>query len=291
MKAFSKERSPGAAERVAQVTSDAHEQLQEWGCTATAIAGLARISARYRYDNCQEKIEQIVKRGGEVIQTDNGEAVQLPDFLEFDGERINGQCAEIATRVYKDLTREWLAQNDSLELTWLTGEPRTHFSGSESHHWLGVAPRGAKAEDMVAIDGSFLEISRQADNGYKPAAVYEGLPQSSYGRLAVELPLGELDYGDANDLFMHARAPSVIGLTRDLAHIVTLGFLIDRTTTDGHIRPLIHVTGADKQATAFYVNSAKAPIRYDQENIMSPDNHSEVGQLLKTIEGIRLTDR
>ena len=121
--------------------------------------------------------------------------------------------------------------------------------------------------------------------------MYEGLPQSSYGRLAVELPLGELDYGDANDLFMHARAPSVIGLTRDLAHIVTLGFLIDRTTTDGHIRPLIHVTGADKQATAFYVNSAKAPIRYDQENIMSPDNHSEVGQLLKTIEGIRLTDR
>lgn len=273
--------------RAAIVSEDARTQLEAWGCSDASIEELARIGGRYRYDNCLEKVEAIATRGGSIIRLQDTEGVLLPEFYDFTGDRRNGQCGEIATKIYRDVQEEWLPESGDLTVQWMRGEPRTHFKRQENHFWVGLGKKGVK--DIVTLDGSFLEISKQGANGYIMAEGL-GVPPSHRGGPDEAIPFGTMIY-DSDSLSADIKHASVLGVTRDLAHVALLSFVIDQTNLEGRIYPIIEFRDADKKREAVMLQGSKGALVCDPDRILSSAHIAEGRELVAVLAEMDLRDR
>lgn len=273
--------------RAAIVSEDARTQLEAWGCSDMSIEELSRIGGRYHYDNCLEKVEDIATRGGSIVRLQDSEGVLLPDFYDFTGDRRNGQCGEIASKIYRDVQEEWLPEAGDLTVQWIRGESRTHFKQGENHFWVGLGKKGVK--DIVALDGSFLEISKQGTNGYVMAEHLGWLPNHN-GGLDEAIPFGTMIY-DSDSFSTDIRYASVLGVTRDLAHVALLSFVIDQTNLKGHIYPLIQFRDADKKREAVMLQCDKGMLVCDPDRMLSSDHITEGRELVGVLAEMDLRDR
>lgn len=295
---YSLENLRAKPELICEVTEDARDTLREWGLSDELIDELAQLSAKYDYDSCLEKMEQIAQRGGIITRDGDREAILLPDYFDL-GERSGGQCGEIAAKVVRDLHADgWLQKaNDklgeddkqSLYPYLMYGNSRTHFNQvGQNHVWAALGPRNAKLDDLITVDGSFLEISRQSENGYRPTSIVED-PQSETFVEGFLAPMGDFDY-DANRYEANFLRPVVVGVTNDRSMVVMLGFVIDRATSEGEIRTLIQLSGPDGISKITCIRGANGISWHDPENLLTESLQSEVTQMLEATEQIEFTE-
>lgn len=288
-------------EQVCDVTEDAVDQMEKWGLSSYDIEKLAKLSAQFQYDDCLNKAEQIAQRGGIITKDRYGEGeegIVLPDLFDL-GDRTGGQCIEIAAKVIKAMHSEgWLnevneaneaAGRDRLYPYYLTGQSRTHFNGEGSTHvWAGLAPGNAKPEDIITIDGSFLEISCQATNEYQPRKIIQnpgGITRSSNFLLR----LGDL-VDDEESWSASLKDSAVIGVTDDRSLVICLAFVKDRSLDEDQIHPLIQLIAENGTSSALCVRLKRGVDWADNEEIADENTRSEIVRVLEAAEAINFTE-
>lgn len=290
--------SSGDQLRRSELSQEAHLQLETWGVPGEKIDTLQVLAGQYEYADCLGKVKRLATQDAYEISIDEKAYLMLPNFFDPDDTK-GGQCAEVADKIMRDLHESgWLESvNDELRTQGkpelhtfaVAGHAREFFSSKDdAHTWIALGLAGSTADDMVTIDGSMLEISSQASNGYKAIKIRQD-PESNTRRNAVAPEIGILRY-DSTTVSTDIRDPIVIGLTADRSLLMCIAFLKDETE-GATIRPIIQLQTPDGSSIpAICIRIPEHGLFWaDQAGFTTPEICAEAGQVYLEAEKMIIT--
>jgi hypothetical protein len=281
------------------ITAAAEKTLLQWGLSARHIAELREFCARFRYDCCLEKIQQLVSNGLILEKRGGVEVVVLPHFYDIMSQRP-GQCYDIGqqflvqaqvTGLMEDINEEaFLPPGCRIALSYCTGRSPTHFiRDSSCHIWNGLIlfDRNNQIIGSVLIDASFQIIATDQEDGYEcKTRIWD--TQSVRSEISKTANIGWIDIDEKTWRGSLPPAPAVLGISNDRKYIFALNFARNRAiSTHSNLQAVIVRAHADAKKDYFLLNPSDgellcSPLQED----LSAEEELEIRELLRASEDL-----
>jgi hypothetical protein len=279
------------------MSPDAYEKLTAWGLSEEHISGLKELTGRYEYGNCAAKFARIADAGGLIDRSKN--TVVLPGFVEFKGPRKDGQCNEIATKMYTDMHVEGQVERinqtraqsgkQPLEVFFVSGNSNEYFTDQKgsSHYWVGMTEQGAPLEDGILLDGSLQKIATHAESGY----TVKEWNQSTHlqARTSIVVPLNKTKFSLTGKPKIKETHGCVVGVTESRDSVVSID-CVESNNKERPVQPALYLVDKDSSyASCTFDRQGRVTWIENGGNISAADR-VEAERLLETLRPMRFSE-
>lgn len=222
------------------ISPRAGEVLTRWGIGPETRQQLAELTARFRYDKCDQKLRRIAAQSVLINKLGKNFYATFPDYFLDGADEYLGDCGSLSRSylmhleqadLFSQLNSESCLGKDRLAPAVFVGKSNTHFVGEHSRHvYTGIARIDSSNQviEELYIDPSFQQIFAGGELRY-PYEEWWYDPAVSPNSRDAAMIVGRIEmkrsrFRSENSLFLSS-SPITLGVTSDFKHALEFGYL------------------------------------------------------------------